>query len=212
MTTPYSKITVTELCRKAHLSRKTFYSTFQDKEAVLESIFVEDVVVPIREMNRLLSIEQRRQLTNVLLENIYARIWDDKEFYQALVRPMKGVDDTFIRVVTHSLETLNNEIIAELSSTEGYEAEYASYFFAASQAMLVQKLDLRRVSHRAQRARRALQEDAERVLAQSVLRTGDIPPTLYTVQTHSRGIGPGGVIACPTRELAPDRPLGTFEP
>ncbi|MGN0059821.1 MAG: TetR-like C-terminal domain-containing protein, partial [Coriobacteriales bacterium] len=62
-----------------------------------------------------------------------------KEFYQALVRPMKGVDDTFIRVVTHSLETLNNEIIAELSSTEGYEAEYASYFFAASQAMLVQK-------------------------------------------------------------------------
>lgn len=139
MTMPYSKITVTELCRKAHLSRKTFYSTFQDKEAVLESIFVEDVVVPIREMNRLLSVEQRRQLTNVLMENIYTRIWDDKEFYQALVRPMKGVDDTFIRVVTHSLEALNNEIIAELSSTKGYEAEYVSYFFAASQAMLVQK-------------------------------------------------------------------------
>ena len=126
MTMPYSKITVTELCRKAHLSRKTFYSTFQDKEAVLESIFVEDVVVPIREMNRLLSVEQRRQLTNVLMENVYTRIWDDKEFYQALVRPMKGVDDTFIRVVTHS-------------STKGCEAEYVSYFFAASQAMLVQK-------------------------------------------------------------------------
>ena len=47
MTMPYSKITVTELCRKAHLSRKTFYSTFQDKEAVLESIFVEDVVVEV---------------------------------------------------------------------------------------------------------------------------------------------------------------------
>lgn len=136
---PYSKVTVTELCRKAHLSRKTFYGTFQDKEAVLESIFNEDVVMPIREMNRLVSIEQRRQLAHVLTENMYARIWDNKEFYQALIHPMKGVDDTFIRVVTHSLEALNNEIIAEMSSADGYEAEYASYFFAASQAVLIQK-------------------------------------------------------------------------
>ena len=30
MEKPYSKITVTEICRKVHLSRKTFYDNFQD--------------------------------------------------------------------------------------------------------------------------------------------------------------------------------------
>ncbi len=139
MKMPYFKITVTEICREAHLSRKTFYDNFQDKEEILEAIFEDDVVKPILTMNSLLSVNQSRDLMEMYMQNVYTPICNDKEFYQRLVRPMKGVDDTFIRVVTNSLEKLNHHIMADVSSAEGVEREYVAYFFASSQAMLMQK-------------------------------------------------------------------------
>ena len=139
MRLPYWKITVTEICREAHLSRKTFYDNFQDKEEILEAIFENDVVKPILTMNSLLSANQSRDLMEMYMQNVYTPIYKDKEFYQRLVRPMKGVDDTFIRVVTNSLEKLNHQIMADFSPAEGIEREYVAYFFASSQAMLMQK-------------------------------------------------------------------------
>ena len=136
---PYAKITVTEICRKAHLSRKAFYDNFQDKEGVLEAIIDDALVKPIVTMNDLLTKEQAKSMMSVYMENIYVAIFDDKDFYQALVRPMKGVDDTFIRVVTHRLERLNGQILSDLDTGTALEREYAAYFFAASQAMLLQK-------------------------------------------------------------------------
>lgn len=136
---PYSKITVTEICRKAHLSRKTFYDNFQDKEEVLEAIFEDDVVKPIITMNALLTARQSFDLMELYMQNVYTTIYEDKDFYQRLVRPMKGVDDTFLRVVTHSLERLNHSIMSEVSTVQGLEREYVAYFFASSQAMLMQK-------------------------------------------------------------------------
>ena len=136
---PYSKITVTEMCRKAHLSRKAFYDNFQDKEAVLDAIIDDALVKPIVTMNDLLTHEQAKSMMSVYMENVYVAIFDDKDFYVALVRPMKGVDDTFIRVVTHALERLNLQILKDHSRDDALEHEYAAYFFAASQAMLLQK-------------------------------------------------------------------------
>lgn len=139
LTMPYQKITVTALCRKAHLSRKTFYDNFQDKEGVLEAIVHDSLTKPIATMNDLLTIDQARNMMDVFLELIYASIADDREFYQALVRPMKGVDDTFIRVVTHEIEMLNHGIIDRVTNVNAMERDYVAYFFASSQAMLIQK-------------------------------------------------------------------------
>lgn len=139
MEKPYQKITVTEICRKAHLSRKTFYDNFQDKEEILQAIFEDDVVKPVRTMNTLLSVRQSRNLQGIYMQNVYAPIYEDKEFYQKLIRPMKGVDDTFVRVVTHSLEQLNLEIMGDSEISSGLEREYVAYYFASSQAMFMQK-------------------------------------------------------------------------
>ena len=139
MSMPYGKITVTEICRKAHLSRKTFYDNFQDKEEILEAIFEEDVSTPIYTMNELLSLDQSKNMMDIYMENVYTPIYEDREFYERLVRPMKGVDDTFIRVVTHSLERLNKDIMGRISDASALELEYVAYFFASSQAMLMQK-------------------------------------------------------------------------
>lgn len=136
---PYPKITVTEICRQAHLSRKTFYDNFQDKEAIVEAIFDDGVVKPIRTMNEMLSTEQAKSMSDIYMENIYVAILDDRDYYQRLIRSVKGVDDTFIRVVTHLLESLNVEILSSLTTMDSLELEYTAYFFAASQAMLLQK-------------------------------------------------------------------------
>lgn len=138
-TKPYPKVTVTEICRHAHLSRKAFYDNFQDKEGILEAIFHNDVVKPIEIMNEMLSTEQARSMADIYMENIYVKILEDGEFYRDLVRSLRGVDDTFIRVVTHELEKLNVSILSNLTNMEELEREYVAYFFAASQAMLLQK-------------------------------------------------------------------------
>ncbi len=136
---PYAKITVTEICRNANLSRKTFYDNFQDKEGVLQAIFEDDVVKPILTMNTLLTSKQSRDMMGVYMQNIYVPIYEDKEFYRRLVRPMKGVDDTFIRVVTNSLVELNMAIMKGAAISSDLEREYVAYYFASSQAMFIQK-------------------------------------------------------------------------
>ena len=135
---PYDKITVAEICRDAHLSRKTFYVNYQDKEDIVASIFERGAVEPIRTLNATLTHEQARSISTMYTENLYGYFESEKDYYQKLVGPMFGKDDTFIRVVTRSLFALNQEILDEFV-IEDLEREYVSYFFASSQAMFCQK-------------------------------------------------------------------------
>lgn len=135
---PYTKITVAEVCREAHLSRKTFYVNFQDKEAIVASIFERGAVEPIRMLNATLTQEQARSISPMYTENLYSYFESEKDYYQRLVGPMFGKDDTFIRVVTRSLFALNQDILGQFNIEE-LEREYVSYFFASSQAMFCQK-------------------------------------------------------------------------
>ena len=136
---PYTKITVAEICRDAHLSRKTFYVNFQGKEDVVASIFERGAVEPIRTLNATLTREQARSISIMYTENLYGYFESEKDYYQKLVGPMFGQDDTFIRVVTRSLYALNQEVLGQLHKGTDLEREYVSYFFAASQAMFCQK-------------------------------------------------------------------------
>ena len=135
---PYAKITVAEICREAHLSRKTFYVNFQDKEDIVSSIFERGAVEPMRTLNATLTHEQARSISPMYTENLYSYFESEKDYYQRLVGPMFGKDDTFIRVVTRSLFALNQEILGQFPIEE-LEREYVSYFFASSQAMFCQK-------------------------------------------------------------------------
>ncbi|WP_165172449.1 TetR/AcrR family transcriptional regulator [Adlercreutzia sp. ZJ242] len=136
---PYEKITVAEICRTAHLSRKTFYANFADKEAVVARIFVKGAIEPMRAMNNLLTYEQARSISSMYTENLYNYFANDAEYYKKLVGPMFGKDDTFIRVVTSELFAFNQEILSSISAAEDVEKEYIAYFFASSQAMYSQK-------------------------------------------------------------------------
>lgn len=139
MRMPYDKITVAEICREAHLSRKTFYANFQDKEAVFASMFERDAIGPMRTLNETLTFEQAKSISHVFTENLYAYFEREKDFYSRLVKPMFGIDDTFIRVVTRAIYKLDREIMLDFNMGTDLQEDYMAYFFASSQAMFCQK-------------------------------------------------------------------------
>ena len=137
---PYAKITVTELCCEAHISRKAFYDHFENKEDVLEQLFTERVIKPISDLNKILPLADLANMELMLNEHLYRRIIDDRAFWYRLVRPMKGSDDTFLRVATRSIYRLNEDVLARFSNAlPAWKHEYTAYFFSSSQAMLLQK-------------------------------------------------------------------------
>lgn len=136
----YKSVTVSDICGRAHLSRKSFYANYRNKEDVIAQIFFNDAVKPLRDINTLFSRSQNRDMYQVIYQKIYDRIYADQSFYLALVKPMKGRDDTFIRVATNEIYRFNEDLLASLDRRkDGRKADYIAYFFASSQAMLIQK-------------------------------------------------------------------------
>lgn len=137
---PYSKITVSEICMKAGVSRKAFYTVFQDKEAVVEALFDKHVVKRLRDLHRLFNLQDRLAMNDTFVEYMYEAIYAEKEYYIDLVGPLRGHDDTFIRVVTNAIYRLNMEEVSVMENVkDGWQRDYVAYFFASSQAMLMQK-------------------------------------------------------------------------
>ena len=136
----YGKITVNELCRRAGVSRNAFYANFDDKEDVVTFIFKRDITQPIQDLNRLLSNHDLDPMMELINERMYERLAGNGDFYRSLVGPMRGHDDTFLRVVTHVIYDMNMELLPSVSTMkDSLKIDYVAYFFASSQAMLMQK-------------------------------------------------------------------------
>lgn len=137
---PYRSITVGDICERAHLSRKSFYANYHNKEDIVSRMFIKDSVKPLREINAIFSRGQGRDMYQVIQQKIYEKIYEDKDFYRSLIGPMKGVDDTFIRVATNAIYDFNAELLSEHKIvSDPQKMDYVAYFFASSQAMLMQK-------------------------------------------------------------------------
>lgn len=87
---PYRSIAVGDICERAHLSRKSLYANYHNKEDIVSRMFIKDSVKPLREIN-----------------TIY-------DFNAELLSEHKIVSDP-------------------------QKMDYVAYFFASSQAMLMQK-------------------------------------------------------------------------
>lgn len=138
---PYKSISVSDICERACLSRKSFYTNYHTKEDVVSQIVTKDIVSPLRSINALFSRSQSRDMYHVISQKIYEKPYEDQAFYRALVGPMKGVDDTFLRVVTNAIYDFNMELLSGSKAMKRDERkmDYVAYFFASSQAMLMQK-------------------------------------------------------------------------
>lgn len=136
----YGKITVSMICDDTGIARKTFYSHFNNKEDIITKIFERDVISPQFSMRAMVPHSVKNDNATMFTTKLYQSLLDDKDFYYALVGPLRGVDDTFIRVATNSIYKLTHNVGDDGHySTSDEEADYAAYFFASSQAMLMQK-------------------------------------------------------------------------
>ena len=139
LTTPYDKITISEICRNAHLSRKTFYANFEGKEDIVAKIFEEGAVQPIRLLNRTLTTQQAANLAAALTENIYTYLERERDYYKKLVGPPFDRNDTFRKVATECIAQLDREILDVTFNVSEMERDYAACYFGASQAAICEK-------------------------------------------------------------------------
>ena len=136
----YRSVTVKDICERAHVSRKTFYSNFHDKEDIVAYIFKRDVIQPLSSINAVFSHEEAKELTPIIQRKIYQAIRDDGAYYRNLVVSSKGHDDTFVRVVTRAIYEFDREILRAIGfKGDDAHADYISYFYSSSQAMFMQK-------------------------------------------------------------------------
>ena len=138
--TPFDKLKVSTICDGAAVSRNCFYSHFRDKESIVEQLFDDHVVASVRSLNSNFGVDDLYRMAPILHERIYQGIYAEREYYYSLIHGIFGRNDVFLKVATRSLFELNQELFSRFqdSPTPWYN-EYSAYFFASSQAMLIQK-------------------------------------------------------------------------
>ena len=139
-TTPFGKITVANICEAANVSRKTFYVYFHDKNEIVENLFLEDIIRPIGDLHNLLPRVDVESTPLLLIEKLYQSFYEHREYYSNIVDNMLQSQNIFTKVAIDKIYELDLHILSELGfRSNKRELEYAAYFFASSQAMLLQK-------------------------------------------------------------------------
>jgi AcrR family transcriptional regulator len=141
---PFEKITVRMICERAHVSRKTFYTLFENKESIITSLFNRDVITPTENLRTLIVgmdlKKDARNLSLMIVERLYQSLYDQRDFYLPIVRNDLWPESYFLKLVTTNIHAINLQILDEFGF-EGtpVEKDYTAYFFAASQALIMQK-------------------------------------------------------------------------
>ena len=130
-TTPYDKITVRDICRKADLSRQTFYNLFQSKEEILYYQLDQIETVPIEEIAAGGQITMRS-----MLEQFTANIDKNSEFLGALVS--HGLEGIIARSVSLRVAATMQRLISTPQENRGFP-----YALALLSGALVELLLLR---------------------------------------------------------------------
>ena len=135
--TALGDITVSELCRRAGVSRKTFYTYFKDRDDVLVQIIQDDIATPVKQLFPLFGTANEAVSTQIFHEKLYTTIYENRDFYQRVVTQNRE------RIFVHALQTCImdcNAFVNELlGGSKTKKFEYASRFLAAGQTAIVVK-------------------------------------------------------------------------
>ena len=137
---PYRSITVKEICEGAFISRRTFYANFVDKRAVVAYLLRRDAIYPVKRALELLSVDEAITLAPDLIARFYQGIYDNREFYSCLVKPMRHVDTTFNRVVVRGVSKLIVDGVLRYNpDADKRLLEYTADYHADAVALMLEK-------------------------------------------------------------------------
>lgn len=119
-TTPYSKITISELCKQAGLSRKTFYKHYSGIEALVESIYDGFALLYLRQLTSM-----NAQVTNYERFLTTFSFWYRfRDYVEMLVRNDLWNEKRLIKYERHSMVDT-----AEWSGTPFDSPEHRYYLY-----------------------------------------------------------------------------------
>lgn len=134
-TMPFGEITVSELCKRVGISRKSFYACFESRDNVLARILYDDIGAPIEKIFPLFRNQNAPVSVPIMNTMVYQAILDHKEFYQRLVT--QNQERIFIHAFQKCLMLSHAFTNDTLGGKKGAEFEYASRFLAAGQAAII---------------------------------------------------------------------------
>ena len=130
---PIEKITVSEICVRAGIARKTFYVYFQTRDDVLKSIIKEDICDPAENLFPLFSGSEAEISAPFLLERYYQGIYDNRDFYRQISQ--RSHSHTFVSMLQRCQYELNEALFTDgkpMNKSDKYH--YALRFVVAGQA------------------------------------------------------------------------------
>lgn len=134
MNKDFKKLTVSEICQEAGISRKTFYKYFKDKNDIVEYILIRDIIQPMKQLSGLYS--NMDLPSGMILDWQYQQFYKKRKFYER-ISAFTGQNSFYEFILKHSTliitERLKNLDLSEI------DQEYMTYFFASSHTMLLIK-------------------------------------------------------------------------
>lgn len=128
------QVTVSDVCKKAGVSRKTFYAYYDDKFDVLEQVFRKDIYDSFESNIRF--AWKHGIDTNITLIDLYEKLYEKKAFYLNAMtfEGQNSLRNFFVK----STASLSGGLIKDLG-TDSLELEYAACYFASAHAGFLQK-------------------------------------------------------------------------
>lgn len=130
-----TKISVSMICNKVNISRKTFYKYFLDIEDLISTIIHEEIFVSLEEISTMHHLKVEDSIT--VLNSMYSKIYDERTFYTNLYY-LFDKDYIFKKCWYNELQKLNNQILKTAHKNE-IEAEYHVHLAAMSGLALIEK-------------------------------------------------------------------------
>lgn len=136
---PLDKISVSTLCKKAGVSRSTFYSHYEDKYKVLEDIVYEDFAAKIEQAYSVLASTHSEIIgdpsARLMAEIMFQSIYDKRDFYLALAQ--RGRAKPLARALANASKRLRLSVSSVDEGAEDEKCRYASIHGVSSMTSIV---------------------------------------------------------------------------
>ena len=137
---PYRSITVKEICEGAFISRRTFYANFVDKRAVVAYLFRRDALDPALRALELLGVDEALELAPIILTRFHQGVFENRDFYTDLVKPMAGNDPTFELVVARAVGMAFKKLVLKCSpNANAAQLDTIAYYHSAGWSISLEK-------------------------------------------------------------------------
>ena len=132
-----NNVSIIDICREANVSRRTFYTVFNSKDSLVESILEDDLVKPVYVLNDFFGVGKLEATPLLLSERVFTNFYENRDFYLNLLSD-REMQQFFVEQVTKKNQRLIGELLAQAGEPDE-ERGYLIYLLSSSQAMLLLK-------------------------------------------------------------------------